>query len=234
MPLFYILIIHSLSGDNILSGSEADLQARRRTLLVLEDEVRRVTDAARVLREEYQAVLSNDKASVKSCLERVKKAEEDVVTLRRSLIRELAQVGTLLMNKEDLLRVAFAIESVVGHLNGAAFKLSQVRRSVIRLKKYKDSFNELLNTLIEAISKQNDCVRALSINPDQSIEMAAQVQKLESEIDTKHRELITEMIKSVHGYRDLITMRDLAQAIEDTADAALTAADATTIVALGV
>jgi uncharacterized protein len=232
-PLFYILSIHSLSGE-ILSGSEADLQARRRTLLVLEDEVRRVTDAARVLREEYQAVLSNDKASLKSCLERVKKAEEDVVTLRRSLIRELAQVGTLLMNKEDLLRVAFAIESVVGHINGSAFKLSQVRRSVIKLKKYKEAYNELLNTLIEAISKQNDCVRALSINPDQSIEMAAQVQKLESEIDTKHRELITELIKSVHGYRDLITMRDLAQAIEDTADAALTAADATTIVALGV
>ncbi|MDG6967643.1 MAG: DUF47 family protein [Nitrososphaerota archaeon] len=187
-----------------------------------------------MLREEYQAVLSNDKASLKSCQERVKKAEEDVVTLRRSLIRELAQVGTLLMNKEDLLRVAFAIESVVGHVNGCAFKLSQVRRTVIRLKKYKESYGELINTLIEAISKQNDCVRALSINPDQSIEMAAHVQKLESEIDTKHRELITELIKSVHGYRDLITMRDLAQSIEDTADAALTAADATTIVALGV
>jgi len=233
-PSFIFSTFIALAGKKILSGSEADLQARRRTLLVLEDEVRRVTDAGRVLREEFQAVLSNDKASIKSCLERIKKAEEDVVTLRRSLIRELSQVGTLLMNKEDLLRVAFAIESVVGHLNGTAFKLSQIRRSVMKLKKYKDPYNELLNTLIEAISKQNDCVRALSINPDQSIEMAAQVQKLESEIDTRHRELITELIKSVHGYRDLITMRDLAQAIEDTADAALTAADATTIVALGV
>ena len=195
-----------------------------------------MTDAGRVLREEYQScVLSNDRANVKSCLERIKKAEEDVVSLRRSLIRELAQVGTLLMNKEDLLRVAFSVESVVGHLNGTAFKLSQVRRTFSRLKKYKEPYNELLNTLIEAITKQNDCVRALSINPAQSIEMAAQVQKFESEIDTKHRELITELIKSVRGYRDLITMRDFAlQAIEDSADAALLAADATTIVALGV
>ena len=51
-----------------------------------------MTDAGRVLREEYQSVLSNDRANVKSCLERIKKAEEDVVSLRRSLIRELAQV----------------------------------------------------------------------------------------------------------------------------------------------
>jgi uncharacterized protein len=193
-----------------------------------------VTDAGRVLREEYQAILSNDKASVKAAQERIKKAEEDVVTLRRALIRELAQVGTLLFNKEDLLRIAFAIEAVVGHLNGTAFKLSQVRRNVLTLKRYKDPLTELFNLLIESIQKQSDCVRALSINPDQSIEMASAVQKLESEIDTKHRELITELIKSVHGYRDLMTMRDLVQAIEDAADAALRAADATTIVALGV
>ena len=191
-------------------------------MLVLEDEVRRVTDAGRVLREEYQSVLSNDKANVKSCLERVKKAEEDVVSLRRSLIRELAQVGTLLMNKEDLLRVAFSVESVVGHLNGLP---SSSPRSDATFSGSKSTKNRITSSSIRSSKpspKQNDCVRALSINPAQSIEMAAQVQKFESEIDTKHRELITELIKSVHGYRDLITMRDLAQAIEDTADAALT------------
>jgi len=138
------------------------------------------------------------------------------------------------MNKEDLLRIAFAIEAVMGHINGTAFKLSQVRRTTLRVKKYKDALTELFNLLVESIQKQSECVRALSINPDQAIEMASAVQKLESEIDSKHRELITELIKSVHGYRDLMTMRDLVQAIEDSADAALRAADATTIVALGV
>lgn len=156
------------------------------------------------------------------------------MTLRRALIRELAQVGTLLLNKEDLLRIAFAIEDVIGNINGTAFKLSQVRRSVIKLKKYKEPLEELLSLLIEEISKENDCVRALSINPDQSIEMDSQIQKLESKIDTKHRETITELIKSVRGYRDLMAMKDFVQAIEDTSDAALRAADATTIVALGV
>jgi uncharacterized protein len=217
-----------------VAGSEADLQARRRTLLVLEDEVRRVSDSGRVLREEFQALITNDKAAVKSSLERIKKAEEDVVTLRRSLIRELAAVGTLLVNREDLLRTAFTIEDVVGHINGIAFKLSQVRRSVLRTKKYKESLNELLNLLIEAISKQNDCVRALSINPDQSIETAGQIQRLESEIDMKHREMITEIMKSIRGFRDLMAMKDVIQAIEDASDAALRAADSTTVVALGV
>jgi uncharacterized protein len=225
---------HPLAGENRLSGSEADLQARRRTLLVLEDMARRVTDSARVLNEEYQALIANDKGGLKSSLERIKKAEEDVVALRRALIRELAHVGTLLVNKEDLLRLAFLIEDIVGHINGTAFKLSHIRRSIAKTRKYKDAITELINLLIEEVSKQNECVRALSINPDQTIETASQIQKLENEIDAKQRALITEILKSVNGYRDLIAMKDAIEAIEDSSDAALRAADSTTIVALGV
>lgn len=195
---------------------------------------RRVTDASRVLNEEYQALITDDKGGLKNALERIKKAEEDVVALRRALIRELAQVGTLLVNKEDLLRLAFLIEDIVGHINGTAFKLSHVRRSIAKTKKYKDAITELISLLIQEVSKQNECVRALSINPDQAIETAGQIQRIESEIDIKHRALMTEVLKSVSGYRDLIAMKDAIQAIEDCSDAALRAADSTTIVALGV
>jgi len=201
---------------------------------VLEDMARRVTDSSRVLNEEYQALISNDKGGLKAALERIKKAEEDVVALRRALIRELAQVGTLLVNKEDLLRLAFLIEDIVGHINGTAFKLSYIRRSIAKTRKYKEAVTELINLLIEEVSKQNECVRALSINPDQTIETAGQIQKLESDIDVKHRALITEVLKSVNGYRDLIAMKDAIEAIENSSDAVLRAADSTTIVALGV
>jgi uncharacterized protein len=201
---------------------------------VLEDMARRNTDAARVLNEEFQALLSNDRAGLKASMEKIKKAEEDVVALRRALIRELAQVGTLLMNKEDLLRLAFVIEGIVGYINGTAFKISHLRRPVVKLKKYREPLTELLNLLIEEISKQNECVRALSMNPDQAIETAGQIQKIESDIDNKHRELMNEVLKSMNGYRDLIEMKDVIQSIEDASDAALRAADSTTIVALGV
>ncbi|MDA4113559.1 MAG: DUF47 family protein [Thaumarchaeota archaeon] len=201
---------------------------------MLEDMARRNTDAARVLNEEFQALLSNDRAGLKASMEKIKKAEEDVVALRRALIRELAQVGTLLMNKEDLLRLAFVIEGIVGYINGTAFKISHLRRPVVKLKKYREPLTELLNLLIEEISKQNECVRALSMNPDQAIETAGQIQKIESDIDNKHRELMNEVLKSMNGYRDLIEMKDVIQSIEDASDAALRAADSTTIVALGV
>ncbi len=216
-----------------MSGPENELQARRRTVVVLQDEMRRVLDAGRVLLEEYAALSKGDKTGVSSALEKVKKAEEDVVMLRSALIRELSQVGTLLVNREDLLRAAFSVEDIFGHLNGIAFKMSQVPKSSAKNRKYKEAIVLLLGLLIDGISKLSESVRGLSINPDQSIQMAAQVQKIESAIDGSYRESVAMTMKIAANVKELILVKELMESIEDCADAMLNAADATTILALG-
>jgi uncharacterized protein Yka (UPF0111/DUF47 family) len=195
--------------------------------------MRRVLDATRVLLEEFNGMVKGDKTQVSGALERVRRAEEDVMTLRTALIRELSQVGTLLINREDLLRAAFAVESIFGHINGVAFKMSQLQRSSVRNKKYRESINSLLGLLIDGISKLNESIRALSINPEQSIQMATQVQQIESSIDNDYRELVAQVMKTATNVKELITVKEFVQAIEDCADAMLDASDSSTILALG-
>lgn len=216
-----------------MSGQEGETQARRRTIVVLQDEMRRVLDATRVLFQEFDGVVKGDKALVSSSLERVRQAEGDVMTLRTALIRELSQVGTLLVNREDLLRAAFAVEDIFGHINGVAFKMSQLQRSSAKNKKYKESISSLLGLLVDGISKLNESIRALSINSDQSIQMAAQVQQIESSIDNDYREAVAAVMKTATNVKELITVKEVVESIEDCADAMLDAADASTILALG-
>jgi len=195
--------------------------------------MRRVLDATRVLFQEFDGVVKGDKALVSSSLERVRQAEGDVMTLRTALIRELSQVGTLLVNREDLLRAAFAVEDIFGHINGVAFKMSQLQRSSAKNKKYKESISSLLGLLVDGISKLNESIRALSINSDQSIQMAAQVQRIESSIDNDYREAVAAVMKTATNVKELITVKEVVESIEDCADAMLDAADASTILALG-
>lgn len=209
------------------------MQARRRTIVVLQDEMRRVLDASRVLLDEYAALVKGDKTGVASSLERVKKAEGDVVMLRSALIRELSQVGTLLVNKEDLLRAAFSLEDIFGHINGIAFKMSQVSKASARNKKYKEAITHVLGLLIDGISKLSESVRALSLNAEQAIQTAAQVQQIESSIDASYREAVAMTMKTATNVKELIIVKELLEAIEDCADAMLSAADASTILALG-
>ena len=209
------------------------MQARRRTIVVLQDEMRRVLDASRVLLEEYTAIAKGDKTQVASSLERVKKSEEDVVTLRSALIRELSQVGTLLVNREDVLRAAFAVEDIFGHVNGVAFKMSQLTKNMAKDKKMAEMINSLLGLLMDGISKLNDSMRALSINSEQAIQFTSQVQQIESAIDSKYRDAVAYVIKATEEIKELIVMKDVLEAIEGCADAMLGASDACTILALG-
>lgn len=195
--------------------------------------MRRVLDATRVLLEEFSGLTKGDRTQVSASMERVRQAEGDVMTLRTALIRELSQVGTLLVNREDLLRAAFAVEDIFGHINGVAFKMSQLQKSTAKNKKYKDAVTQLLGLLIDGISKLNESIRALSINSDQSIQMAAQVQRIESSIDNDYREAVAMVMRTAVNVKELITVKELLESIEDCADAMLDAADAATILALG-
>ena len=195
--------------------------------------MRRVLDATRVLLDEFSGLTKGDKNLVSASLERVNQAERDVMTLRTALIRELSQVGTLLVNREDLLRAAFAVEDIFGHINGVAFKMSQLARTSAKNKKYATAITELLGLLIDGISKLNESIRALSINSDQSIQMAAQVQQIEGSIDSEYREAVATVMKTAANVKELITVKEVIEAIENCADAMLDAADASTILALG-
>lgn len=201
--------------------------------MVLQDEMRRVLDATRVLLEEYDAIAKGEKPRVSAALERVKQAEDDVMTLRTALIRELSQIGTLLVNREDILRGAFAVEDIFGHINGVAFKMSQLPKASARNKKYKDAIIELLGLLIDGISKLNESIRALSINPEQSIIMSTQVQQLEASMDATYREAAAMVMKTATNVKELITVKEVVESIENCADAMLNAANASTILALG-
>jgi len=217
-----------------MSGPENEIQARRRTVVVLQDEMRRVLDATRVLLDEYAALGKGDKMQVASALVKVRKAEEDVVTLRSALIRELSQVGTLLVNREDMLRAAFSVEDIFGHINGVAFKMSQLSRTSAKNKNYREAITDLLGVLIDGISKLNESVRALSVNSDQSMQMAAQVQRIESSIDSKYREYVATTMRTATNVKELIVVKEVLESIEDCADAMLRAANASTILALGI
>ena len=214
-------------------SGEAEIQAKRRTLAVLQDESRKVLDAARDLSLAFTALLKNDQKGLQAAQLRIGKAEDDIESLRRTLTRELAEIGTMMMNREDVLRTAYNIEDIAGYLSGIAFKFSQVKRSAFRRGKFRDEVKGLVDMSVEALQRMNDLVRALAMNPSDAIRLANDVQKIEREIDDKYRMLSARLLKEVRAVKDLIILRDILESIEDMTDRCLTASDSVTILSLG-
>jgi predicted phosphate transport protein (TIGR00153 family) len=217
----------------MMFSGEAEIQARRKTLAVLQDEVRRVLDACRELTTVYLSLLNDDDKTVEESLERIKKCEEDTEGLRRLLIRELAEIGTMMMNREDFLRTAYTVEEMAGYVSGVAFKFSQIKPQSLKKAKLENDLRELIDMAVESVQRLNEVVRALGINPIHSIDLAQSVQKIERQIDEKYRNLTSRLIKEVDSFKDLILLKDIIQGVEDLVDLCLEASDSITILALG-
>ena len=123
----------------MFSGGSED-KARGKTQAVLLDETRKVLDSSRELVNVFNAVIENDEKKVNNGIKKIGEAEDEVEGYRRALTRELAEVGSLLMNREDLLKTAYEIEEIAGYTSGVAFRLSIVDTKSLKKAAIKNEF----------------------------------------------------------------------------------------------
>jgi uncharacterized protein len=217
-------------------SGEAEIQARRKTLAVLQDEVRRVLDAARDLGQLFSFLSKGDSVGVTGTLEKIHKAEEDAEQLRRMLTRELAEIGTMMINREDFLRTAYSVEAMSGYIAGVAFKLSQVKFGKGKAATaVVEGLRELIDMSVESVQRLNEVVRALAINPIHAIDLSNSVQKLERQVDEKYRNLTVKVLSDMEksSIKEILLLKDAIEEIEDLVDNCLKATDSITILALG-
>jgi len=214
-------------------SGEAEIQARRKTLSVLQDEAKRVLDAARDLSALFNSVLNDDFKNVQESVERITKIEEDVENLRRMLTRELAEIGTMMLNREDILRAAYEVEEIAGYITSVAFRLANIKIQSLRNSNLRSEVIAVIDIAVEMVQRLNEVVRALTINPTVAIDLAQSVQKLERQMDTRFRALIIRVMNEIDSVKDAIMLKDILERVETMADRCMTASDSITIIALG-
>ena len=74
-------------------SGELEVQAKRKAIAVLQDEINRILNAARSLSTLPELIVKKDKNEIKETLEQIASLEEEVETLRRKITRDVADVG---------------------------------------------------------------------------------------------------------------------------------------------
>jgi predicted phosphate transport protein (TIGR00153 family) len=213
-------------------SGELEVQAKRKALAVLHEEINIVLIAARDLSSLTESMINGSNGNMDSSIMHIGKAEVDVENLRRNMTRAVSEIGTLMVYREDVLRTAYIIDDIAGYINGIAFRLYNIKITSIKKGKFDLDLKELVNTVVEAIFRLNEMARALSINPERTIEMGQKVQKLERKIDETYRKVIVKALDEISNIKDLILLKDIVEGIEGMADKCQAASDSLTILAL--
>jgi uncharacterized protein Yka (UPF0111/DUF47 family) len=213
---------------------EAEIQAKRRILAVLLDESRRVLDAARELANMNTALVNKDEAAASKALDNLHLAISDVEAFRRSLSRQLAEIGSMMMNREDLLRAAYTIETIASYLESISFRVSQLKMPVLKKAGMTEDLATLFDQIIDILGKTHETVRALHFNPSKLNELIQSVEKAERVMDEKYRSSTIKTMKELDDLKELILLKDVLERIETVSDLALSLADLIVIISLGI
>jgi len=213
-------------------SGELEVQAKRKALAVLHEEINSILNAARDLSSLTESIINGGDGNMESSLMSMRSAEEDVENLRRKMTRAVSEIGTLMVYREDVLRTAYIIDDIAGYINGIAFRLYNIKISSVKRKKFDLDFKELINMVVEAIFKLTEMARALSINPESTIEMGQEVQRIERKVDETYRMVIVKALNEIPNVKDLILLKDIVEGIEGMADKCQAASESLTILAL--
>lgn len=213
-------------------NGELEVQAKRKALAVLHDEITHILNAARDLSSLTDSIIKGANNETEQSIVRMKNAGEEVENLRRKMTREISDTGSLMVYREDVLRTAYIIDDIAGYITGIAFRLSNIKITTLKKGKFDQDISELINMVVEAIFKLNEMARALSIRPSSTIELAQEVQNIERKVDNSYRKVVIKALNEIPNTKDLLLVKDAVEGIEGMADRCQAASDSLTILAL--
>jgi len=215
-------------------SGELEVQAKRKALAVLQDEINRILNAARELSSLPELLVKKNKTDVKAKLEQISSLEDEVENLRRKITRDVADVGGLIMNRENILNTAYTMDEIAGYITGIAFKLSNIKVKTLTTENFQTELTELIELVVDQVYKLNEIIRSLNTDSGKSVEFAQETQKIEREIDIKYRNMSIKALDTISNTKELLLMKDIIEGIEEMADKCQEVSDSFILLALSI
>ena len=214
---------------------ETEERVKRRALNVCQDHLRKVLQVIRQVPQMVDFFVKGDKKAAHEIFAEIKKSEEDVDSARRMVSQELAEIGAILMSREDFLRFTNLTSEIADFCEGIAFRLLEILERKWKVPNdIKDGLLKLSDAVFETVSKLRETAMTLTYGSAKTLEKAREVEAAESVVDDIYRDLELLIISSKIDMPVLLLLRDVIQLLEDAADKAEDASDAARILAFTV
>ena len=207
--------------------AETEERVKRRALNACQDNLRKVVDVSRKIPQLVEFFASGDKENARKLLSDIRTGEEEVVKARRMVSQELAEIGAILISREDFLRFTNLTSEVADFSEGIAFYLVEIMEHNWAVPtEIKKDLLKLSLAVLDAVLKLRETMMVLNYGSQKTQERAKDVEIAERIVDDQYRTLSIKVLSSKLETPVLLLLRDVLQLLENSADKAEDAADA--------
>jgi predicted phosphate transport protein (TIGR00153 family) len=211
---------------------ETEERVKRRALTICQDHLRKVLEITRKVPQLIDCFVKGDKVRVRQCHAEIRKAEEEVDIARRTVAQELAEIGAILISREDFLRFTNLASEIADFCEGIAFRLMEIMDRGWKVPaQIKKDLAKLGDAMFETVSKLRETAMTLNYGANKASEKSREVEVAERVVDDLYRDLEVKIISSNIEIPALLLLRDVLELMEDAADKAEDASDAARILA---
>lgn len=210
--------------------AETERRVKRRALNVCRDHLRKALDLARIIPQMIDCFIKNDKEKARQLFNEIRSGEDEVDEARRLVSRELAEIGAILLSREDFLRFTNLTSEIADFGEGIAFRLLEIMEHDWSVPMdIKEDLLKLSEAVLETVIRLRETMMVLTYGSAKAMEKAKDVEVAERVVDELYRGLEIKLLSSKLDFPALILLRDVLQLLEDSADKAEDAADAARI-----
>jgi predicted phosphate transport protein (TIGR00153 family) len=214
---------------------ETEERLKRRALTVCQDHLRKVVDVCRKVPQMFDCLIKGDKTTAQKLFVEIRKNEEEVDSARRTVSQELAEMGAILMSREDFLHFTNLSSEIADFSEGVAFWVLQIiERNWKVPNEIKKDLLKLSDAVLQTVLKLRETSITLSYGSAKTLEKARDVEMAERAVDEAYREVELKIINSNITIPVLVLLRDIIKLLEDSADKAEDAADAARILSFAI
>lgn len=206
--------------------AETEQRVKRRALTACQDNLRKVVDVTRKIPQMVEHFLNGDKVSARQLFSEIRKGEEEVLKARRMVSQELAEIGAILISREDFLRFTNLSSEIADFSEGIAYYLIEIMEHNWNVPNdIKKDLLKLSEAVFDAVLKLRETMMVLSYGSTKTLEKAKEVEIAERIVDDLYRELAIKVLNCKLDLPVLLLLRDILQLLENSADKAEDAAD---------
>jgi len=212
---------------------ETEATIKRRILEVCQSQARTIVDIVRELALMVDSVAERKGKTTKTHYEGMLKLIAENDKLKATLLGEVASLGSLLISREDFLRLMFRMGAMADYAEALGFRLMGATDRDWKLeKKYIQKLSEILSLVLSEVSRMKETLHSLSFDPDKAVELARSVEELERKIDIDSRNLDFDILSGKLPLQEVFLLRDIAERAERIADLGVEVVDLIRVLAL--
>jgi len=163
----------------------------------------------------------------------VMKCGEEATEMKRTIMKEVAEVGAVLLSRDDFIRLSAEINTIADYCGGASYRLSELaKRKWEADKKILKDMESLGEASLDCVLRLKGTILSLKYGGAKVLEAAKKVESAERVSDAIYRKVDLRIISAKMKLPVMFLLREVSQFLEDIADISEDAADTAKILAI--